>query len=367
MLPVNSIRLSRATLRPSQWDAVMAVLAAAHLAVLMSMPKAPVIALGLWWNANTISHNFIHRPFFRHRSANRLFTIYLTALVGIPQSLWRDRHLAHHAGAQHRVRFSSELVIEVALLLALWTAVAALAPGFLLHVYAPGYAAGLVLCSLHGHYEHARGGTSYYGKLYNALFFNDGYHTEHHAHPDVHWTRLPAFHESTVVSAWPAPVRWVEAFSLAGLERAAVKSHILQRFVLRTHGRALRGLLKGHAKVGRVAIVGGGLFPRTALILRDLLPGAHLTIIDANGANLDQARDLISGTNVEFVHARYVTADTCTDDLLVIPLSFDGDRRAIYAHPPAPVVIVHDWIWRKRGISRVVSIGLLKRINLIRR
>jgi hypothetical protein len=124
--------------------------------------------------------------------------------------------------------------------------------------------------------------------------------------------------------------------------------------------------LKGHSPVERVAIVGGGLFPRTALILRELLPGAHITIIDANSANLDQARHLIAATDIEFVHARYVHADTCPYDLLVIPLSFDGDRRAIYAHPPAPAVIVHDWIWRKRGISRVVSIGLLKRINLIR-
>ena len=22
--------------------------------------------IGLWWNSNTISHNFIHRPFFRN-------------------------------------------------------------------------------------------------------------------------------------------------------------------------------------------------------------------------------------------------------------------------------------------------------------
>jgi hypothetical protein len=202
--------------------------------------------------------------------------------------------------------------------------------------------------------------------LYNLLFFNDGYHTEHHAHPDVHWTRLPEYYEPTGASAWPAPIRWMEAFSLQVLERIVLKSPVLRRFVLQAHARALRGLLKGHAPVRRVAIVGGGLFPRTALILRELLPAAHLTIIDADGANLDRARHLISATNIEFVHARYVQIDDGACDLLVIPLSFDGDRSAIYAHPPAPAVIVHDWIWRRRGISRVVSIALLKRINLIR-
>ena len=50
-------------------------------------------------------------------------------------------------------------------------------------------------------------------------------------------------------------------------------------------------------------------------------------------------------------------------DLVVIPLAFDGDRAALYTHPPAPAVIVHDWIWRKRGDSRIVSVALLKRIN----
>jgi hypothetical protein len=26
---------------------------------------------------------------------------------------------------------------------------------------------------------------------------------------------------------------------------------------------------------------------------------------------------------------------------------------------------VHDWLWRKRGVSRVVSFLLLKRVNLV--
>jgi hypothetical protein len=32
-----------------------------HGAVLLAFPSLPAIAVGLWWNANTISHNFIHR------------------------------------------------------------------------------------------------------------------------------------------------------------------------------------------------------------------------------------------------------------------------------------------------------------------
>ena len=34
-----------------------------------------LIALGLWWNSNTISHSFIHGPFFRSRRLKALFAI----------------------------------------------------------------------------------------------------------------------------------------------------------------------------------------------------------------------------------------------------------------------------------------------------
>jgi hypothetical protein len=53
-------------------------------------------------------------------------------------------------------------------------------------------------------------------------------------------------------------------------------------------------------------------------------------------------------------------------EVVVLPLSFEGDRDAMYAHPPAGAVIVHDWLWRRRGISRIVSLALLKRVNLVR-
>ena len=77
----------------------------------------------------------------------------------------------------------------------LWAALLWVAPSFFLGAYLPGYCAGLLLCGLHGHYEHAGGTISHRGALYNLLFLNDGYHMEHHAHPGEHWTRLPApFH-----------------------------------------------------------------------------------------------------------------------------------------------------------------------------
>ena len=36
-----------------------------------------------------------------------------------------------------------------------------------------------------------RDSTSCYNKIYNFLFFNTGYHQEHHYRPGIHWTKLP--------------------------------------------------------------------------------------------------------------------------------------------------------------------------------
>ncbi len=356
----------RGILRYSRWDALLLGLAVGHGALLILVPTFPGVALGLWWNSNTIAHYFIHKPFFRARALNLLFSVYLSVLLGIPQTLWRDRHLAHHAGVCWRRRFSRQMALEASLVLTLWTTLLALAPAFFLTVYLPGFVVGLALCSLHGYYEHVWGTTSHYGILYNLLFFNDGYHVEHHAHPHEHWTKLPQRLEAgALASRWPAVLRWLDLLSLETLERCVLRSRILQRFVLRCHERAFRVLLPQLPVPRRVGIVGGGLFPRTLLILQRLLPGASFVVIDRSAANLATARAFVGG-HVRFVNAFYDTAALDDLDLVVIPLAFIGDRQGLYLHPPAPAVIIHDWIWRRRGTSALVSVLLLKRLNLVR-
>jgi fatty acid desaturase len=39
-------------------------------------------------------------------------------------------------------------------------------------------------------------GVSSYGKIYNWLFFYNGYHAEHHFRPKVHWTKMEKFHQT---------------------------------------------------------------------------------------------------------------------------------------------------------------------------
>ena len=349
------------------------------------------VAIGVWWNANTVSHLFIHRPFCRRRAANAWFAALLTAALGIPQSLWRDRHLAHHRGARYQLRVTSEIALQAALVLSLWALMAVMAPVFFTAIYLPGYVLGMLLCAVHGHYEHAGGTTSHYGRLYNALCFNDGYHVEHHRHPSAAWWTLPRYRESSArASAWPPPLRWLEPAAsnlrpspnlrplagdgawagdggwLAALERVVLRSRLLQRWVVGVHAHAFEGLLAAAPPARHVAIVGGGLFPRTALIVRRLLPDARITIVDASLPNLDRARAIIQDDAIDFVHAHFMADVQLTCDVVVLPLSFDGDRSAVYARPPAATVIVHDWLWRKRGTSRVVSPLLLKRVNLVR-
>jgi Fatty acid desaturase len=355
-------------LQRSRSDAVLVGLSILHGALLLVLPNPLLIAVALWWNANTVSHYFVHRPFFRHRSANAIFAAYLSMLLGFPHALWRARHLAHHAGVPPRVHPSCELIAQLALIVMLWALMAAQAPLFFAFVYLPGYAAGLLLCVVHGYYEHAAGTTNYYGALYNVLLFNDGYHVEHHASPSAHWATLSDHRRTDApASAWPAPLRWMEALNLQTLERIVLMSPALQRFVLRAHAKALGPLVAAVPQLGRIAIVGGGLFPRTALILRRLLPNAHITIIDANCANLECARPFFPVGDVELLHGRYPDAALDAYDAIVFPLAFDGDRAAVYARPPAPIVLAHDWVWRRSGAGRIVSLLLLKRINLVRR
>jgi len=353
-------------------NGLFVLLAGIHGAVVCLVPTVVTIALGLWWNSNTISHNFIHRPFFRRPAVNVLFSLYLSALLGFPQSLWRLRHLAHHAGCAPRLKLHPLLVSETLLVVVVWSAILAVAPTFWLTIYVPGYVAGLALCALHGHYEHKGGTTSHYGRLYNLLFFNDGYHAEHHASPGRHWHRLPKHIEAAAQpSRWPAVLRWLEMFSLdAGrldwLECLVLRSPWLQRFVVARHARAV-GRLRGRiGRVRRVAIVGGGLFPRTALVARQVLPEAELVLIDANATNLRIARAFV-GWRIETVHAWYDPSRHMGFDLVIIPLAYIGNREALYARPPAAKLMVHDWLWRRRGTGTIVSIFLLKRLNLVER
>jgi Fatty acid desaturase len=355
-------------LRYSNKDAVLILLSLIYAALLITVPSIGLIALGLWWAANTVAHNFIHTPFFRSRALNSIYSIYLSALMGFPQELWRQRHLRHHRGDERSITMTRRIVIESVAVLAAWGTMAITEPSLFATVYVPGYLIGMALCSLQGYFEHAGGTTSHYGWFYNRLFFNDGYHVEHHRRPGIHWTRLPLETAAAArTSRWPPVLRWLDMPALEFLERIALKSQWIQRYMLRAHERAFQALLPAVPRADQITIVGGGLFPRTALILRKLRPHASLTIVDASRDHLEVARPFL-GDRVTLREQFFDPRIDQGGDLIVIPLAFIGNRADVYSAPPARTVLIHDWLWHAQGTTGVrVSWLLLKRLNLVTR
>ena len=370
------------------------------------------IALAVWWLSNTVAHVHLHTPVFRARALNRLFALALTLLTGVPQTLWRARHLAHHRGERPgRVRLGLQGSLELGLLAHLWLLLAVRAPAFLVGAYLPGLLLGLGLCQLQGRGEHLGprpAGISHDGRLYNLLWLNDGYHAEHHRWPGAHWSDLPRRRLAAAArSPWPPVLRELPALArrlaptlggltrlaaalprltqrlaaaaLGGLERLALACPPLQRYLVRTHARAIARLLPrlaacrpGHVPSDlsqmpwRVAVVGGGLFPRTALALARAWPAARVTLLDADADHLERARRWLARGPLrpEFMHTTWDPRGAQPFDLVIVPLALVGDRAAVYA-ADGPPRLVHDWLWRRRGPGVVVSWPLLKRLNLV--
>jgi hypothetical protein len=371
--------------------AVPALAFAGSLSSWAALPAAIVFGALLCWCSNTLAHIHLHTPIFRDRRQNRAFSWFLTLALGIPQTTWKRRHLAHHANRAPRPASSRVEHVETVAVAALFITLAALAPRAFFTVYLPGWALGLLLCRMQGHYEHAMAhgtseqGISHYGRLHNFFWLNDGYHVEHHRHPGEHWTRIPSrrvAEGAAPVSALPPHARFllpagswlnrVAASALCALERAVLGSPVMQRFVLSAHVEALRLVLAelGDRPLRTVTVVGGGLFPRTALALRALRPDVGIRIVDASSTNIDRARAILSERGslegITFVEACFVPMHATGTDLVILPLAYVGDRDALYGSAGSAPVAVHDWIWRVRGDAGfVVSAVLFKRLNLV--
>ena len=215
------------------------------------IPLGFIWAVSISWNINGISHNFLHNPYFKSPVLNRCFSILESVTVGFSQVFYEQVHKDHHKGnadlpdAHGHTRdplsiykyghdgkpenlwtyvFCSYFrddpkaiyrsirrkgaalarwgVFEIVLFLSLYVA-AGIANWRFISFFIPCYYFGHCLSYLNGYYLHYGGnpnvpmawGVSSYQRLYNWLWFNNGYHAEHHYRPRVHWTDMKALHE----------------------------------------------------------------------------------------------------------------------------------------------------------------------------
>lgn len=209
-----------------------------------------VYAISISWNINGISHNFIHNPYFKSEFLNRIFSLLESVTMVFSQTFYDAVHKRHHIGNSDRpdangntidwlsiYRYGSngepenvwaytfksyfrddpaEIYREIKKrnpglarfgVFEILCAILLVLVGFVLNwkfmlFMVPFYYLGHCLSSLNGWYEHWRGnpdlpiawGVSSYSKLYNLIWFNNGYHAEHHYRPKHHWTKMHELH-----------------------------------------------------------------------------------------------------------------------------------------------------------------------------
>src|SRR5579871_931405 len=205
-----------------------------------------------FWNLQSISHNFIHNPFFSSIWLNRAYSVLETIAIGVPHVFYHHYHMNHHWGDNDakgpdgttkdwssiyrygrgnqpeafwkyclvsffRVEVGPvirtvirrgraeviQAVVETIVLAAYWITMLLVDWQYFVYFYLPSYYLGWVLSYAEGYLEHYgsqpgnyfANSVSSYNWWYNLLWFNNGYHQEHHWDPKMHWTRMRALHE----------------------------------------------------------------------------------------------------------------------------------------------------------------------------
>lgn len=215
------------------------------------IPLGFVYSVSISWNINGVSHNFLHNRFFRWVPLNKLFSLMESVTVGFSQVFYESVHRRHHMGNADLPDEQGETidplsiykhghdghpenpwtyvfcsyfrddpkqifrdvkrllgpfnawwgVFEIVAFMGLFVTAGILNWRFIVY-FLPFYYFGHCLSYLNGYYLHYGGkpdvplawGVSSYHRLYNWLWFNNGYHAEHHYRPRVHWTRMKALH-----------------------------------------------------------------------------------------------------------------------------------------------------------------------------
>jgi fatty acid desaturase len=216
-----------------------------------TLPLFVAMSFLICTNYQCVAHNFVHNEFFRAEWLNTAFSVFNTLALGFSETVFREHHINHHrfnnapfardgslgdlsslqryspkpgedepflryillsplradvpAYIRSGVRrgFGGRIALEFAALGLLWAFFLATDWRFALGFYLPLAYFGHVLTYAEGYFEHhgtapgdkMRNSVSSYGEFYNWIWFNNGYHQEHHCYPTAHWTKIPAYRD----------------------------------------------------------------------------------------------------------------------------------------------------------------------------
>ena len=137
------------------------------------------------------------------------------------------RELAKRGSSE--VRWGNiELAVFIAVLLTMSLVVPTKPIGFInwryMLFFLPFFYLGHCFSYLNGYFRHYGGnpekpiawGVSSYGKIYNWIFFYNGYHAEHHFRPKVHWTQMENFQQQIAAQQKAEGVRVIEHAHMLG-------------------------------------------------------------------------------------------------------------------------------------------------------
>lgn len=249
-----------------------------------TVPRSLSLVLGLvsvflvCTNFQCVAHNYIHNPFFTRKSWNLAFGMFNSLLVGGPQSLFRLHHMNHHKynndfpdpktgttrdesstwrhgeppkHEESLIRYAllgyfrtdfgllmrevkrkgleTTYRLELATLLASIAAMALVNPAGVIGFYLPVWLFGNIAAQAQNYLEHhgaipgnrKTDSVSSYGALYNLIWFNNGYHQEHHYRPQIHWTQVRELRAALPAETERRVVKGAHWFNLGPVRRPA--------------------------------------------------------------------------------------------------------------------------------------------------
>ena len=251
----------------------------------LSAPSLIGLAAGLIFlnctNFQCAAHNFVHNPFFRSEGLNRIFGVLNTLALGVPQHLYRIQHLNHHRynndmkdrktgdtkdlsstyrysrlcdrpeslvtysflgpfrsdyalhyESAKKQKLDGQILLETKVLLVFAAWLLIVNPEGVFFLYLPVWYLGKVLAYAENYLEHYRAipgnrltdSVSCYNLVFNLIWFNEGYHQEHHFRPQVHWTKVKSLRALMLPEDQRIVIRGAHWFNFALFNRGKISS-----------------------------------------------------------------------------------------------------------------------------------------------